>query len=187
MASLSIDKLQEIVFEKLLGEDEYNVFVETGTCAGETILAVQPYFETLYTVEIMERDYLFFDQKKNDLQIDNIKNYLGDSSKVLPEILNVLSEKDNCIFWLDGHWSSGDTGRGEKDCPLIEECLSIDELYKSEKAIILIDDHSLFGTHINEDWSEITDENILKCFNNFNITKKFIHNNIFCIMIEKSQ
>jgi hypothetical protein len=85
---------------------------------------------------------------------------------------------------LDGHWSSGDTAKGEKDCPLIEECKSIDLLYKSNKGIILIDDYRLFGTNIDQDWSSITTENILKCFNNFNIIQNFVYDDVLILLID---
>lgn len=185
MSSLTIDNLNFIVFENLKQEDEYSIFIETGTCAGETIFSVQPYFKEVYTIEISEKCFYDFNRKKGELGVQNIKNYLGDSTYIIPEILNSLSEKDNCIFWLDGHWSSGDTGRGEKDCPLIEECQSIDNLCRSKKCIVLIDDFRLFGTKINEDWTEITENNILNCFKNYKIINKIIFNDIFCLLIEK--
>ena len=36
---------------------------------------------------------------------------------------------------------------------------------KKDDSIIVIDDLRLFGTKGNEDWSNITEQNILKCFN----------------------
>jgi hypothetical protein len=60
---------------------------------------------------------------------------------------------------LDGHWSGGDTAKGDKDCPLIEELVTIVGDFKY-KALIIIDDYRLFGTKGNEDWSDITDDNI---------------------------
>lgn len=185
MSALSIKSLEHIVFNEFLQNDDYSIFIESGTCSGFTILTVQPYFETLYTIEISEKYFNEFDQKKKTLGIDNITNLLGDSGKVIGEILNKIDSDKNCIFWLDGHWSSGDTGRGDKDCPLIEECVLIDNLYKSKRGIILIDDYSMFGTYINEDWSEITDENVLNCFKNYRVTNKIIYNNIFCLLIER--
>lgn len=187
MSAISIDTLNSIVLEKFKqNEDEYLVFIETGTCVGETVFSVQPYFKEVYTIEISEKHFSIFNTKKEELSIENIKNYLGDSTYIIPEILNSLSGNYNCIFWLDGHWSSGDTGRGEKDCPLIEECQSIDNLCKSKKSIVLIDDYRLFGSHINEDWSNITEENILNCFKNYKVINKIIFNDIFCLLVEKN-
>jgi hypothetical protein len=72
---------------------------------------------------------------------------------------------NKCIFFLDGHYSSGITGKGIKDVPLIEEITYINNLYMNE-AIIIIDDFRLFGLDqssgiIGEDWSEIKKERLL--------------------------
>ena len=70
------------------------------------------------------------------------------------------SINEGAIFFLDGHWSSSDTARGEKDCPLLEEISRIHDLFAHE-AVIIIDDYRLFGTSRNEDWSDISKESIL--------------------------
>lgn len=184
MPKLTIEKLN-IIVEKLNEiHDEYTFFLETGTLVGETTLNVQPYFEKVYTIELSERYYNYFNDVKIQNNYDNIFNYFGDSSVVISKIIESLEKKDKVIFWLDGHWSSGDTAKGEKDCPLIEECKSIDLLYKSNKGIILIDDYRLFGTNIDQDWSSITTENILKCFNNFKIIQYFVYDDVLILLIE---
>jgi hypothetical protein len=184
MPKLTIEKLN-IIVEKLNEiPDEYTIFLETGTLVGETTLNVQPYFEQVYTIELSEDYYNYFNDMKTQNNYDNIFNYFGDSSVVIPKIIESLEKKDKVIFWLDGHWSSGDTAKGEKDCPLIEECKSIDLLYKSNKGIILIDDYRLFGTNIDQDWSSITTENILKCFNNFNIIQNFVYDDVLILLID---
>lgn len=76
----------------------------------------------------------------------------------------------NTIFFLDGHYSSGNTGKGTKDCPLIEEIQNIVNNFLYE-AIIIIDDHRLFGKssknyNMKENWKDITDDKI------FSIVKK---------------
>lgn len=68
-------------------------------------------------------------------------------------------------FFLDGHWSSGDTGRSAKDCPLVEEITHINNLFQNE-AIIIIDDVRLFGLDassgkLGEDWSKINKNELL--------------------------
>jgi hypothetical protein len=103
-------------------------------------------------------------QKINIVVINFI---LGDSSTVFESLLPIITDK--CIFFLDGHWSGGDTGHSVKDCPLNEEITHINNLFTND-AIIIIDDFRLFGLDkssgkLQEDWSKINKEyllNILK-------------------------
>lgn len=187
MASLKYDTLGHIV-STLLEEDFYffDTFIESGTLTGNTTLEMSNYFQRVHTVELSEYYFNEF-QKVLGNNNETITSHLGDSSKVVPDILKTLTNKNNCIFFLDGHWSSGDTGRGEKDCPLIEECLGIDKNYKAEKGIIIIDDYRLFGTKINEDWLEITKESILKTFNKFKVTNETVYGDMYILLIENDK
>jgi hypothetical protein len=133
----------------------YPVFIETGTLNGDTIFAMEPYFNHLFTVEISES---YFHKTRAKYQGNKIEFLHGDSAQLFKELLPLIVEP--CIFFLDGHYSSGDTGRGEKDCPLIEEITHIQNLYRSN-AIIIIDDFRLFGQCQNEDWHDIHKETIL--------------------------
>jgi hypothetical protein len=135
-------------------------FIETGTLNGETIFAVEPYFKHLYTIEFSEK---YFNNTKNNYNGNKINFILGDSSIVFKTLLHEINEKT--IFFLDGHWSGGDTGKSEKDCPLYEEISNINDLFK-EEAIIIIDDFRLFGLdnssgNLGEDWSNINKEKLL--------------------------
>lgn len=145
-----------------LDEDytKYHCFIETGTFNGETILALEPYFDRLHTIEISEK---YYNNTKNKYNGDKINFILGDSSIVFESLLPTINEK--CIFFLDGHWSSGDTGRSSVDCPLNEEINNINNLFQHE-AIIIIDDVRLFGLDqssgkLCEDWSNINKNNLL--------------------------
>ena len=134
---------------------DYPIFIETGTNNGDTTFAVEPHFNTIYTIELSQKHYT---NTKSKYRGDKINFLLGDSSDIFKTILPTINE--NAIFFLDGHWSSGDTAKGKKDCPLVEEIQSINDLYK-HKAIIIVDDFRLFGKGpesgmLNEDWTEIT-------------------------------
>mgnify|MGYP005824564177 CR=1 FL=1 len=144
--------LEESILEECLKYSGalYPIFVETGTFEGDTIFRMEPRFTELHTIEISENLYCSAKKKYNG---DKIHFHLGDSSVVLGELIGDLSS--NTVFWLDGHWSGGITGRGKKDCPLYEELEAIATLFK-HKAIIIVDDFRLFETNVSEDWSDIS-------------------------------
>ena len=184
MTSLNINTINKISNNISQSYGEYNTVIESGTLGGETIINLQPYFKSLYTIELSEHYFNYFNQVKIENEYTNVINYFGDTAQVLPEILKNLTSENKVIFWLDGHYSSYDTAKGEKDCPLIEECTSIDNLYLANKGLVLIDDYRLFGTNYAEDWSEITLENILKCFRRHKVNH-FFQDDILILSIEK--
>ena len=102
------------LYLNLLQDDyrQFNCFIETGTLNGETTFALEPYFNKLYTIEFSEK---YYNSTKNRYSGNKINFILGDSSIVFESLLPNINEK--CIFFLDGHWSSGDTGKSNKDCP----------------------------------------------------------------------
>jgi hypothetical protein len=134
----------------------YTCFIETGTMNGETTFAIEPLFQKIYTIELSE---MYYKRTKENYKGNKIEFLLGDSTFVFPTLLPTIQEK--AIFFLDGHWSAADTGRGTKDCPLIEEVLYIGSLFKKE-AILIIDDARLFGLKLNEDWTQIKKELIIR-------------------------
>jgi hypothetical protein len=148
-------------FLTLLHDDytKYKSFIETGTYFGETTFSVEPLFNTIYTIEVKENLYNDVKAKYNGNKINFL---LGDSSIVFESLLPTITEKS--IFFLDGHWSAGITGKGAKDCPLIEEITYINNLYKHE-GIIIIDDYRLFGKGPNKksdecDWEDISKDRL---------------------------
>jgi len=130
----------DLNFLKQLKEDykNYDNFIETGTHLGETILEMEPLFSFLYTIEI-KKD--FYDLVKNKYKGSKIDFYLGDSSEILEVISSKLTNKS--IFFLDAHWSAGNTGKGKKHCPLYEELENIVNNHK-DKCLLIIDDFRLF-------------------------------------------
>lgn len=154
MPSLTYQQLQSILNNTVVKDELFDIFVETGTNAGFTVNNMKPHFKKIHTIELSESIY---NSAVENFKLDkNITLHLGDSSKVLPKLTEELS--GNTIFFLDGHWSGGNTARGDKDCPLLEELVAIKDF--KYKSVVIIDDYRLFGTKGNEDWSDITDETI---------------------------
>ena len=169
MPSLEINDLNKIQMKSLF--NNLPTFVETGTYLGETILKMEHFFEKLHTIEIKEEFYscLIKSYKGNKINF-----HLGDSSTKIKDICLLL--KTDTLFFLDGHWSAGNTGRGEKDCPLYEELETIVK-YCKHNCIIIIDDVRLFGKGPNRgneicNWEDISVKNILNIVNN-RLTKHY--------------
>lgn len=115
-----------------------NQFVETGTYTGRTSLWASDHFETVHTIELSK---MFYDQYSGNLRsYQNVKPYLGDSRDVLQKILSEINNQKT-VFWLDGHWSAGDTAGKEDECPLLGE---LNLICKRQGDIILIDDARYF-------------------------------------------
>ena len=161
MPTLLKEELINILTISETNKDEYNYFVETGTYMGETILRFIDDFKKLYTIELS--NHFYEDFNKNNYNRDKLKSILGDSSEKIKEVIDELNDKT--IFFLDGHYSSCGTAQGVKDVPLFEELKSINDYFNYE-SIIIIDDLRLFGTKIDEDWSEITKEKMLNILTN---------------------
>ena len=152
MPSLTQDTLLELKDDF----SNYPMFIETGTLTGQTIFEMEPLFRTLYTIELSEQYYL---NTSAEYTGDKIIFLHGDSTKQLVELCPYINDK--VIFFLDAHWSSGDTAQGDVDVPLLSEIQTINDLFDHD-AIIIIDDFRLFETYIYEDWSNIVKSSIEK-------------------------
>jgi len=167
MPSISVEEVKNFSNWKC------NTFIETGTHMGDTTYNMISEFDKIYSIELSKK---YADLAKTRFQdINNIKIIQGDSSHILRELPNEVV--GNVFFWLDGHWSGGDTAQGNKDCPLIEEISIINEMYKM-RCIIAIDDVRLFGTFINENWSNITRDSIIKIVKNRLISCEYFKSNL---------
>jgi hypothetical protein len=117
-------------------------FIETGTYLGVTTKRCAPLFKKVYTIELdndlAEKSRLFLAPQKN------VQVIQGDALEALPEIL-AREEVQECLIFLDGHFSGGVTACGSMPEPAIEE-LQIIEKFKEKINSIIIDDFRLFGT-----------------------------------------
>src|SRR5256885_14486168 len=120
---------------------QLKVFVETGTYRGDMVEAMKPLFDKIYSIEL--GDELFAKAKRRFERDTHIELIHGDSGKELGRILVRLQQP--ALFWLDGHYSAGDTARGEKDTPLYEELAQILRA-PALGHVIVIDDARCFGS-----------------------------------------
>ena len=146
-----------------------NHYIETGTYLGDGIKCVLNNYGNIHSIELAEKWYDYNkEQFKNNT---NVKMYLGDSKKILPELLNNINEP--VTIYLDAHFSGGTTAFGEEEVPLLFEL----ECLKNRKYddIIIIDDCRLLGKTgicgagdndpiyptMTYDWSNITESSIM--------------------------
>jgi hypothetical protein len=117
--------------------------VETGTFLGDMVHAMKHSYKRIISIELskeLHRQAEFRFQAVPGIEIIN-----GDSGEVLPQILTKVSER--CLFWLDGHYSAGETARGNLETPVLREIRTILE-HHIDDHVILIDDARCFdGTH----------------------------------------
>lgn len=132
------------IISKLVKEHSIDVFVETGTYLGQTISLIYTRFPNVRVKSIEVDPELFrhvSSRFRNELSGGRLELYLGDSSVVLPSVLQ--DEQDRLLVFLDGHFSSGIT-KDYSDCPLIIELQTIINSRANQYTVIIIDDVHLF-------------------------------------------
>lgn len=61
----------------------------------------------------------------------------------MADVLELVRE-ERCLFWLDAHYSRGDTARGEEETPILKE-LELIGAHPVRGHLLLIDDARCFG------------------------------------------
>lgn len=132
--------LKQQVIKNFAKQFKVKILVETGTYYGEMVAAMKDEFDHIYSIELSME--LFDKAKKRFVNEENITLIHGDSGKELKKLLEKLDKP--AIFWLDGHYSGGETARGEIDTPILEE---LSHIFNSpcKGHIIIIDDARCFG------------------------------------------
>lgn len=116
-----------------------NVLIESGTYHGDMVNAQLHNFERIISIELSDR--LFKKAMERFKGNSKVTLLHGDSGKLLPAIIQELHEP--ATFWLDGHFSSGVTARGDKDTPVRDELIAI--FGHPLKHKILVDDARHFN------------------------------------------
>lgn len=117
------------------------LLVETGTYYGDMVDAMKRHFDRIYSIELSPQ--LHRSAARRFRREAHVELLLGDSARLLPELLARLPGP--ALFWLDGHYSAGETARGEKDTPILEEISHIMGNGLSGH-VILVDDARCFDT-----------------------------------------
>jgi hypothetical protein len=116
-------------------------FIETGTYQGEMIDAVKGTFDKIFSIELEKK--LCEEACRKFDRYEHITILQGDSGEKLIEVLSQLNQPG--LFWLDGHYSGGETAKGELDTPIMKELDSIYRHPLAKEHIILIDDARCFN------------------------------------------
>jgi hypothetical protein len=151
-------------------------WVETGTFLGGTTRVLAEYGKKVYSLE--PEPTLYANAKKQFEFFNNVEILNGPSEVIFPKLLPTIGEDVN--FWLDGHFSAGQTYKGENDTPIMEELACISQnLHRYGKVVILIDDIRLFtgDTHV---YGAYPSANILVDWARQNKMRWFISHDIFC-------
>ena len=130
--------VKEKIFEKYALPDA--IWIETGTFRGKTTRFLSRLASQVYTIEAAEK---YYENARKRFSGTNVKVLHGLSEEVMPGLLPGLSG-DIC-FWLDGHFSAGDTFEGAKHCPVEDEldCIA-QNMGQFSRVSILIDDVRCF-------------------------------------------
>lgn len=119
-----------------------DTMIESGTFMGDMVFEQLPQFKKIISIELSKEFYDRAVQRFNEFQTVDILH--GDSSELMPQIVPTLTAP--ALFWLDGHYSGGDTAKASLETPVIAELESIFE--SSHSHVVLIDDARLFtGEH----------------------------------------
>ncbi len=114
--------------------------VETGTCHGDMVAAMQKDFKKVISIELSEPFYREVCERFKG--VPNVELIHGDSGKEIGAVVERLPGPT--LFWLDGHYSGGDTALGEKITPINEELRAILAPGRPNH-VVLIDDARCFG------------------------------------------
>lgn len=118
-----------------------DIFIETGTFKGDTLAEFASLGLRAISIELSPEYYAR--ARKRFAGVANVELHQGDSGDVLPKIVAELTRP--ALFWLDGHYSAGQTAHGVLASPINGElaCIMASPV---QGHIILIDDaHEFTG------------------------------------------
>jgi hypothetical protein len=125
-------------------------WVETGTFLGDTTLWLAKRYPAVVSLEPQEK---LFANARRRLEVEGNVRLLNLASEDGLETAIEISESPLLNFWLDGHYSSGETHEGVRDTPAITELQTISKYLKSDRltgVAVFVDDVRLFAVQHRE-------------------------------------
>jgi hypothetical protein len=112
--------------------------VESGTYRGGGARLLAEIFEDVVTIELSED--LHHAAARELAGLRNVHALHGDSRA---ELRPLAAEGAPTLYWLDGHWSGGNTAGVAHECPVLDELAAIGGGHADD--CVLIDDARLFA------------------------------------------
>jgi hypothetical protein len=134
--------LKAVTSSEVFAKYPNTYFIETGSYCGDGIqMALSTGFQEIYSIELSPEYHERCN--KRFAGIPQIHLILGDSASMLPRLLQQIDAP--ATFWLDGHYSGGDTAKGNSNSPILQELDAIAQ-HPIKNHTILIDDIRQAGT-----------------------------------------
>ena len=130
---------RRVILDALSSRDLRTV-IETGTFLGDTAHFLASRGVRVISVEVDGR--LAALARARFANSANVKIVEGDSGKLLPELIAGLEKP--ALFFLDGHYSGGVTGKGEQETPVVKEVEAV-LAGAPTGSFVIIDDARCFG------------------------------------------
>jgi hypothetical protein len=150
-------------------------WIETGTHTGEMSAYLSSFANKVITIEPSS---YFYELATTNLQkIDNVEILFGTSETNIESACKEVT--GHVALWLDGHYSGGETFKGDSECPVPFE-LAIIEKYLSTwvSTTIFIDDFREFKTH-HTNYSDYPSNTFLTNWATSNRLNWTVENDIF--------
>jgi hypothetical protein len=129
--------------------------IETGTLHGGGARLMAEVFPTAVSIELSEE--LHAGAAEALRGVDNVRLLHGDSRAVLPTLREPAVPT---LYFLDGHWSGGETAGREAECPVLDELAAIAGGHPDD--CVVIDDARMFAAappppHDPDAWPTLTE------------------------------
>ncbi len=99
--SYSLDPIMVDDTLRIKQKFNWNTFIETGTDKGESVRVLSNFFDKIYTCEIEEERWKYYD---DILQKENVNIMKGSSIECLPKFFEEIGH-GNFFLYLDAHWN----------------------------------------------------------------------------------